>query len=470
MATRHESLSLQVITSPFLRNVEAANDGSASGVERRMFRKSLERLERINMIDLEPFSSESYQTSDQGPSGDKKQSKLQNRLSREILGVDDAVLSAPDIAQLQSQESRLLSNQLSMNGSLNQTDVDDDASSVVFGGSIASTVPDKYGFFGGSQFSHDTDINPAMVAIFRKREQKWLNMLDDWEKYMTYKYKKVRDRCRKGIPSSIRPRAWQYLCGGGVLMEKNKGVFDELLSQPGDPKWLDDIRKDLHRQFPMHEMFADSNGPGQVELFRVLKAYTILNPVDGYFQGQAPVAAMLVMHMPAEEAFWCLVAICERYLPGYYSQGLEAVQIDGDVLVALLRKVSPSVHRHLTKQKLDPVLFMMEWFMCIYTRTLPWASVLRVWDMFFCEGVKVLFRVGLVILKYSFMKPKTMKECPTMYESMEVLRNLHSSVTEENVLVSRMLKLPIGEEDMERVHRKVVELRKKAASSSTQCN
>lgn len=158
MATRHESLSLQVITSPFLRNVEAANDGSASGVERRMFRKSLERLERINMIDLEPFSSESYQTSDQGPSGDKKQSKLQNRLSREILGVDDAVLSAPDIAQLQSQESRLLSNQLSMNGSLNQTDVDDDASSVVFGGSIASTVPDKYGFFGGSQFSHDTDM------------------------------------------------------------------------------------------------------------------------------------------------------------------------------------------------------------------------------------------------------------------------------------------------------------------------
>lgn len=60
----------------------------------------------------------------------------------------------------------------------------------------------------------------------------------------------------------------------------------------------------------------------QAELFRVLKAYSILNPVDGYFQGQAPVAAMLVMHMPAEEAFWCLVAICERYLPGYYSQGL----------------------------------------------------------------------------------------------------------------------------------------------------
>jgi hypothetical protein len=69
------------------------------------------------------------------------------------------VLSAPDIAQLQSQEKQLLNkNQSSMNGSLNQTDVDDDASSVVFGGSIASTVPDRYGFFGGSQFSHDTEM------------------------------------------------------------------------------------------------------------------------------------------------------------------------------------------------------------------------------------------------------------------------------------------------------------------------
>ena len=37
---------------------------------------------------------------------------------------------------------------------------------------------------------------------------------------------------------------------------------------------------------------------------------------------QAPIAAVLLMHMPAEQAFWCLVSICEKYLPGYYSAGL----------------------------------------------------------------------------------------------------------------------------------------------------
>ena len=39
----------------------------------------------------------------------------------------------------------------------------------------------------------------------------------------------VRDRCRKGVPSSIRPRAWQYLCGGNYLMSQNKGSVDDFI-------------------------------------------------------------------------------------------------------------------------------------------------------------------------------------------------------------------------------------------------
>lgn len=64
----------------------------------------------------------------------------------------------------------------------------------------------------------------------------------------------------------------------------------------------------------------------------------------------------------------------------------EAIQLDGEILYALLRRVSPTAHRHLKKHKLEPILYMTEWFMCAFSRTLPWASVLRVWDMFLCEG------------------------------------------------------------------------------------
>jgi hypothetical protein len=36
----------------------------------------------------------------------------------------------------------------------------------------------------------------------------------------------------------------------------------ELDSEAGDPKWLDVIEKDLHRQFPFHEMFVSRGGHG----------------------------------------------------------------------------------------------------------------------------------------------------------------------------------------------------------------
>ena len=87
----------------------------------------------------------------------------------------------------------------------------------------------------------------------------------------------------------------------------------------------------------------------QEELMKVLRAYAVYNPADGYSQAQAPLAAVLLMHMPTEQAFWCLVSICKEYLPGYYGPGIERVQLDGDILHGLLKRVSPNVYRHLVR-------------------------------------------------------------------------------------------------------------------------
>ncbi|KAK7889390.1 hypothetical protein WMY93_024950 [Mugilogobius chulae] len=259
------------------------------------------------------------------------------------------------------------------------------------------TSVDRYGFTGGAQQYSAETVEDLPIEVLRQREAKWLEMLNSWDKWMAKKHKKLKERCQKGIPPSLRGRAWLYLTGGKVKREQNKGKFQELDDQPGDPKWVDIIERDLHRQFPFHEMFAARGGHGQQDLFRVLKAYTLHRPDEGYCQAQAPIAAVLLMHLPAEDAFWVLVQICEKYLPGYYSKGLEAIQLDGEILHALLKKVSPVAYRHLENQKVGPILYMTEWFMCAFSRTLPWASVLRVWDMFLCEGVKILFRVGLVL-------------------------------------------------------------------------
>ncbi|VDM32932.1 unnamed protein product [Hydatigera taeniaeformis] len=182
-------------------------------------------------------------------------------------------------------------------------------------------------------------------------------------------------------------------------------LYAAYAAQEGDPVTCDQIRKDIHRQFPFHELFCSKNSCGRESLFSILKAYTIRHPNKGYCQGQAPLAAVLLMFMPEVEAFWTFTEICERYLVSYYDEGLvismglkiaglydplveimELIQIDGQILYGLLKRLFPQIYKFLMKHGAEPIMLVVEWFMCVYTRTLPWASALRVLDMFFCEG------------------------------------------------------------------------------------
>lgn len=128
--------------------------------------------------------------------------------------------------------------------------------------SAMSSCPDRHGFYGGAQFSAKPEKEKLTKAQVLAREKKWLHMIQNWKEYMTKNYKKVRERCRKGIPSSVRPKAWFYLTGAYLLQQKYPDVYREMLKQDGDPHVIEEIRKDQHRQFPFHEMFLDEEKPG----------------------------------------------------------------------------------------------------------------------------------------------------------------------------------------------------------------
>ncbi|KAK0415609.1 hypothetical protein QR680_012024 [Steinernema hermaphroditum] len=321
---------------------------------------------------------------------------------------------------------------------------------------------DEFGFLKSSKASGTSAR--IDVAVVRRREKKWIDMLDNWNYVMLHKFDKIRDRCRKGIPPSLRGRAWKHLCGAAYHMDvgPNKDVFDYVHAHPGDPRWVEEIKKDLNRQFPEHEMFART-GPfgenGKSDLFQLLKSYTVLHPEEGYCQGQAPIAAVLLMHMPLRDAFYCFVQICHKYLPGYYSAGLEQIQIDGEILYHLLKEKSKLSYRHLKKNSVDPVLYMVEWFMCVYCRTLPWPTVMRIWDMFFCEGVKILFKVAVVLFRYALGTSAQCKEYPDLHAIVTRLRNFPPSITQESFIIQKIIDLDVDEAELEKVHYRILKTR-----------
>lgn len=56
-------------------------------------------------------------------------------------------------------------------------------------------------------------------------------------------------------------------------------------------------------------------------LRNILTAYAAHDPVMGYVQSMNFIAAFLLLAGLAEEdAFWCLVALVDRVVPGYFSE------------------------------------------------------------------------------------------------------------------------------------------------------
>ena len=51
----------------------------------------------------------------------------------------------------------------------------------------------------------------------------------------------------------------------------------------------------------------------------------------------------------------------------------------------------------------------------------------------------MLFRVGLVLIKFTLTK-RVRKGCPSMYETLEALKNPPATVTEEDFLVEQVFK------------------------------
>ncbi|KAG7517188.1 hypothetical protein JOB18_001162 [Solea senegalensis] len=325
---------------------------------------------------------------------------------------------------------------------------------------------DRFGFIltNGSTAG---SVGPSPELV-RQRETKWINIILQWDHMLLKKTNKVKVQCQKGIPASLRAKCWPLLCAASDRMKQNENLYQSLDSQPALQTWVDVIERDLGRQFPFHEMFLCKDGHGQRGLFRVLKTYTQFQPEEGYCQAQGPVAAVLLMNMPAEEAFWCLVQISEQYLPGYYSPLLEGVLFDAGMLTWVLRRTCPAAHKHLQHHGVEPLMFATDWLMCLFTRHLPFNTLLRVWDLFFCNGVRVLLQVAVVLVRRVLGRAEQRKQCQGQMETLERLRGVREQVQEEDdTFIAEVCSVPLSARDLEKQTEKELEKWRRDKPSST---
>lgn len=323
------------------------------------------------------------------------------------------------------------------------------------------TSRDRYGFKKENQNITRKQYdkwNKGYSEYLARRKKKWQVylkenslMTEDPNRFPSPSVK-TKKFVRKGIPPEWRGAAWFYYAGGPAIMAKHSGLYGKLLDKHAKRVDVEAIERDLHRTFPDNIKFKPpamdgesgfDSDPAQrrskeppiiASLRRVLFAFSIYNPHIGYCQSLNFIAGLLLLFVETEEqCFWLLNVITHIYLPGTHEISLEGSKVDLGVLMTEIRDTMPSVwdkiggelegnpnarpsvgkslRRHksrfrrkepedLPTERLPPItLCMTAWFMSCFIGTLPIETTLRVWDVFFYEGSKTLFRTALAIFK-----------------------------------------------------------------------
>ncbi|CAN6610492.1 GTPase-activating protein GYP3 [Trichomonascus vanleenenianus] len=291
-----------------------------------------------------------------------------------------------------------------------------------------SSPRDRYGFRKQSTYITEQQYDEwwkSYEPYVQRRKNKWVKFMKESGLYnedednpvrFPPKSEKLKRYVRKGVPAEWRGNAWFWFVKGHEQISSHPGLYDKLCKQTHQLKNNDTelIERDLQRTFPDNIYFRGTNHedtPLIEALRRVLTCFAVYMPKIGYCQSLNFLAGMLLLFMDEEKAFWMLVIITQRYLPRVHEVNLEGVNIEQGVLMLCMKEALPHLwdklavnfdgeHYDNLLSKLPPItLFTGPWFMSAFIGILPVETMLRVWDGFFFEDSKILYRVSLTILK-----------------------------------------------------------------------
>ncbi|KAG2388075.1 hypothetical protein C9374_000925 [Naegleria lovaniensis] len=224
---------------------------------------------------------------------------------------------------------------------------------------------------------------------------------------------------------------------------------------------IDLIQVDLSRTFPALQFFQYPDGPYYQPFKTILECYSKFRPDIGYVQGMSYIVATLLLYMDEYDAFVCFCNLLHRskcnsnplamslvgtpagaaatsattssssassivssllfgpkkrtaaftanyhtlyssnhFIP-FFSMNTDYIDKHVKFVRILLREHHMPLYKHMVEElKIEFSVFIIDWFMTLFSKSLPLDVVARIWDGYLVHGRLYLYSCTIGILIY----------------------------------------------------------------------
>ena len=268
------------------------------------------------------------------------------------------------------------------------------------------------------------------------------DIIPNWKNDEAIGNKKIRSLCAKGIPTDLRSQIWSLLIGNRIVISQE--IYNDYLKlaekvykeQKEIALNVDNnnncnntknelyskhkkriasiilIENDQRRTFPNLDFFHNSRD--QSRLLRILKVYACCRPDMGYVQGMSHVVGLLLLILGSElETFTCFLNLMDsRNNVQFYQLDRYTISRYTKTFDYFFQLHLPDLYAYFSEIGITSEMFLLDWNLTLFCKTLPLEAAVRFWDSFLCEGEVYIVRtaIGLLSLYKDELLEKELEE------------------------------------------------------------
>ena len=223
-----------------------------------------------------------------------------------------------------------------------------------------------------------------------------------------------------GLPSNIRNKIWQILIGNpcGIIANTYELIkkkipninFNDLeIDIQNNKNYCQDIisNKIINEIISMKDLIFNKESKNtnnelnllMTKTYNIARVFFIFRPDIPYNKNIISLIFLFLNIFEDEANIFCNIAnlICSDFLKIFIGDENE-IKNYCSFFSGLLKNYLDKIEKHFSKLEISPQLYIVPWFEELFTRTLSYKILLRVFDLYLINGEIVLYQTSLAIL------------------------------------------------------------------------